>query len=144
MRDVQPAACPVQVSSILGLAVSSNHKYFACIETLYDSKSHQVTVYSVKTSKRVRTLHISECDLIESQQVAAISFGDSDTVLYVQACAPDWKVVAYTWRTALVLGCVATEMKEVQALVVNPSRDTVAAVVGPKEVRVARLRAHAS
>ena len=75
-----------KVLGVVGVAVSNNRKYLACIEEAEDAESHQVTVYSIQTLKRVKTL-VTDPNLVQSGVIVSIHFRQGQRMGCVGGCA---------------------------------------------------------
>ena len=62
-----------KVVAVTGVTVSKNRKYLACVEVAEEAETHQITVYSIQTLKRVKTL-VPDVSSIQSSEVISISF----------------------------------------------------------------------
>lgn len=106
-----------KVRSIVRIAVSGNKKYVACTENSEDSESQQVSVYSLQTQKRIRTLALdtATAQAVQSVQVVCINFSESSKLLLTQYGAPDHTLVIWRWYSGKVICSVRLEAEVLQA-----------------------------
>jgi len=117
-----------QVRRIVGVAVSKSNKYMACIEEVDESETHQVTVYSIQTLKRVKTLVPDSGTVVESSRVVCIHFSENSKFLLVQHGGPDCTLVIWRWYSGKIVSSLRLEYPVLKAIF-SPVDNNMAATV---------------
>ena len=125
-----------KVQTILGLAMSHNKKYMACIEELEEDQVQRVTVYSLISMRPVRTLMDPE----SRTNIAGVSFNETTKFLLIQHGEPDNTLVVWKWQNGRVFSSISFETP-VHKAIFSPSSSIAFATICSGSASIHRVDA---
>lgn len=129
-----------KVQSIIGMTLSLNKKYMACIEEIEDDPVKRVTVYSLLSMRPVRTLMDPEP---KASAITGISFSESSKFLIVQHGEPDNTLILWRWQNGKIFASLSFETPVHKALF-NPNNSIAFATVCSGSASIHRIDAEHS
>jgi hypothetical protein len=125
------------VQSIIGMTLSQNKKYMACVEEIEEDPVRRVTVYSLLSMRPVRMLMDPET---KASPITGISFSESSKFLIVQHGEPDNTLVIWRWQSGKVLASMSFDSPVHKALF-NPNNPIAFATVCSGSASIHRVDA---